>query len=445
MNNKSRMFNLIKQTGLSAVYKVIAIGCSFLLVPMTLGYLGKEQYGLWMTMLTVLSWISLCDLGLGNGMRNAVTSALAENNIEKVRQYISTAYFLLLGIVGILIFLILLFSDFVSWQKFFNIQSLSNSYLKHIAVFLCISSLLNFLIALINQVANAYQKSSLTVVNQLIANVMSLLTTYVVIKISNNEFFFIVCAYSLSLILSNVAISFYFYRKNKNIIPSINYFRWENVKKISNDGIKFFLIQVSGLILLVKDNIIITQFLGPEYVTDYNLVYKLFSIFILSMSLLMNPLWSAYGDAFARNDFSWIKTTIKKMNILILVIGLGITMMAFLAPMILHLWVGDIQIDNSLIYLMGIYTFIFVWSTGYSAFINASGKLRFSLYLMFLVVIINIPISIYMAKLYGLNGVVIATILCMLPGAACAPIQYYFIVNEDNAKKLPGIYKIFLK
>lgn len=445
MDNKSRMFNLIKQAGLSFVYKVVAIGCSFLLIPMTLGYLGKEQYGIWMTILTVLSWISLCDLGLGNGMRNAVTAALAENDTEKVRKSISTAYFMLFGIVCILILVIFLFSDLINWQSFFNTQSLSNSYLRTVIVFVVISCLINFVIALINQVVNAYQKSSLTVINQLIANFMSLLATYVVVKISSNELFLIVCVYSLSLILSNVLISFYFYSKNKNIIPSIKYFRWENTKKISNVGIKFFIIQISGLILLVKDNIIITQFLGPEYVTDYNLVFKMFSIFILVMNLLMNPLWSAYGDAFARCDYFWIKKTVNKMNIIILFMGIGIVFMAFFAQKIFYLWIGNVHIDNMLMYLMGIYTFIFVWNNAYSAFINATGKLRFSLYVTILLVIINVPISISMAKLYGLNGVIIATIFCMLPGAIFAPLQYYFIMNEKNIKRDSYVYMIFLK
>ena len=42
---ENRIKNLLKQTGFSFLFKIIAMGCNFLLVPLTLSYLGREQYG----------------------------------------------------------------------------------------------------------------------------------------------------------------------------------------------------------------------------------------------------------------------------------------------------------------------------------------------------------------------------------------------------------------
>ena len=41
-----------------------------LLVPLTLGYLNAYEYGIWLTLNSLLTWIDSFDIGLGNGLRN---------------------------------------------------------------------------------------------------------------------------------------------------------------------------------------------------------------------------------------------------------------------------------------------------------------------------------------------------------------------------------------
>src|SRR5437763_767538 len=48
---------------------------SFLSLPLTIGYLGKERYGLWVTITTMLAWLNIADLGLGNSLTNALAEA----------------------------------------------------------------------------------------------------------------------------------------------------------------------------------------------------------------------------------------------------------------------------------------------------------------------------------------------------------------------------------
>ena len=55
---------------LSFFNKIIAIVISFALVPITVNYLDQEQYGIWLTITSIVSWISFFDLGLGHGFKN---------------------------------------------------------------------------------------------------------------------------------------------------------------------------------------------------------------------------------------------------------------------------------------------------------------------------------------------------------------------------------------
>ena len=54
-----------------------------LLVPITLGYLNPYEYGVWLTLNSILVWFNSFDIGLGNGLRNKLTIALAENDLKK--------------------------------------------------------------------------------------------------------------------------------------------------------------------------------------------------------------------------------------------------------------------------------------------------------------------------------------------------------------------------
>src|SRR5258706_10452144 len=88
---------------------VIARGTSIITalisLPLTLNYLGADRYGLWVTLSTFQVMLVFADLGMGNGVLNAVTRSSAEENEQAIRQYISTAYvamsFVALGLIAL--------------------------------------------------------------------------------------------------------------------------------------------------------------------------------------------------------------------------------------------------------------------------------------------------------------------------------------------------------
>ena len=80
----------------SLLVKMLSIIISLLLVPVTLNYLNSYEYGVWLTLSSILVWINYFDIGLGNGLRNRLTEALAIGDYEKGRIYISTTFAILL-------------------------------------------------------------------------------------------------------------------------------------------------------------------------------------------------------------------------------------------------------------------------------------------------------------------------------------------------------------
>ena len=96
----------------SSILKAIGVGISFLLLPITVSYLTNLEYGIWITLFSIMNWVTLLDMGLGLGLRNKLTEAVSKNDFIEIKKYISTGIFsmLLIGIFFILLFLIILFN-----------------------------------------------------------------------------------------------------------------------------------------------------------------------------------------------------------------------------------------------------------------------------------------------------------------------------------------------
>ena len=123
-NNRNRM--LTTNILFSGILKIISLLTSLLIVPITINYLNNEVYGIWMTISSMLFWISTFDIGLGNGMRNYLTKAISEKNLALGRKYISTTLSLLSLIAITIGFLLLIPLFTINFNKFFNTFAISN-------------------------------------------------------------------------------------------------------------------------------------------------------------------------------------------------------------------------------------------------------------------------------------------------------------------------------
>jgi O-antigen/teichoic acid export membrane protein len=197
-----------------------------------------------------------------------------------------------------------------------------------------------------------------------------------------------------------------------------------------NLGVQFFVLQISGLIIFGTSNIIISRILGPEQVTPFNIAFKYFGITTMVFSIIIAPMWSASTDAFAKNDLTWIRKSMKSMLNLSILSSIGVLVLIFSANLAYRLWVGPkILIPFKLTFWMGIYTIIVLWSTCFSTFLFGIGKLRIQLINTVTASILFIPLALWLSKSIGITGIVIALCITNLYSAVLNPIQYHKIIS----------------
>ena len=150
IDSTARTKEVKRHISLTFVYKALAIGLSFLLVPLTINYLNIEQYGIWMTLLSVMSWVAFFDIGLGNGLRNKLAEAVAVNDIKLAKIYVSTAYIAISFIALLFLVILLAILPVINWTKVFNTTSLNNAELLKLVFVVGFFFLFNFVLSLCN-------------------------------------------------------------------------------------------------------------------------------------------------------------------------------------------------------------------------------------------------------------------------------------------------------
>ncbi|MDQ6990980.1 MAG: MATE family efflux transporter, partial [Mariprofundaceae bacterium] len=238
--------------------------------------------------------------------------------------------------------------------------------------------------------------------------------------------------YGLSLVLSNMIITFWVYGTQRDLIPKISLYHPEFVRPIMSLGAKFFIIQIAVVVIFTTDKILITQLFGPEHVTQYDVVFKLFSMIAIAHGILMAPLWSSYADAYHRGDIDWIRTMMQR-QLKMMVIFFALTILLMLVSFqLIALWIGnDFNVDAMLVKMMTLFIIISTWNNVFAFFLNAINEVRIQMYTSVLALIINIPLSIFIVKYFdtGVYGIIIGTVISLSLFAIAGPIQTFNVLK----------------
>lgn len=283
-------------------------------------------------------------------------------------------------------------------------------------------------------ILKADQRSGIGAGVNTLASLLSLVIIYILTKTTSSSLLLLSIGVSAANVLAPlIATIWFFYKDYREYIPSFKYVKMKYAKDLMGLGFLFFIMQFAALILFSTDSIIIAQLFGPEEVTPYNLAFKYFGIVTMFFGIITTPFWSAYTDAYHKRDFKWIRRITRKLAAFWLLMVVLVLVMLLCSGYFYHLWVGDkIQIPFVLSASMGVWVLIATWTTIFGNFLSGVGKIRLSLYHSFAMIIINIPLSVFLARYLDLGsaGVIIGTCICVLPQVFLHPIQYKKIVNN---------------
>lgn len=434
-----RSRNLKKNIGASFVIKAISIVLSLIKVPILLNYLNPDKYGLWLTIASILEWMAIFDLGLGHGFRNRFAESIAMGDNRRAKGLVSTAY---LSMIVIMLTVFLLFIPailFVNWRSILNTDLISNNELR-VTIFMVAAVFVGrFVLQLISVMLKALQKPALADVFLPISSILSLAIILIIKYFVNDSLFWASLAIAvppvLVLLIANILI---FSGRYKQFRPSVRAYNKHYISDIYSLGWKFFVGQITGLVLFSSANIILLRAVNAHEVTVYNIANKYFSLPISYFMIIVTPYWSAVTDAYYRNEMEWIKRNMNKiMKVAALFCFLLLAMLG-LSKFAFHYWIKDrVHIPFSLSLSLTLYNITVVFMAPYSMFLNGFGKLKLATRVTLIKTITYLPLAWFFAKNWSSVGLILALFIAnMIPNILISIKQYSLIVNN----KATGIW-----
>lgn len=404
--NKMLFLNIL----FSGFLKIVGLLTSLVIVPITINYLNNEVYGIWMTITSILYWITTFDIGLGNGMRNYLAEALATNDTKLGKKYISTTM-LLLSLIALSMAIVLLYPLItINFNSFFNTNAIAGNELRMAVVIAVGFTLMNFVLKNIGMIFVAMQKYAINDLLSILGNVIALILIYILTKVTTGNLVLVVLAYTMTSCVAFLLAAIPLFWKHPELKPSLRFFDKSLGKKIVGKGFGFFVIQISScLVIFGAANFFITQSCGPAAVTTYNIAYKFFNLLVIAYTIILAPMWNAYTDAYVKGDMQWIKATFNKaLKFWVLSIcgGLG---MLLICNLFYKLWIGNmVNVPLSVSASTLIYVCFFNLNNCATYLINGLNKIFVQIITSLAVTTLYIITVLAFGRKLGVEGIVLS-------------------------------------
>src|ERR1700737_1142079 len=158
----------------SVIARGIAIATSLISIPLTLHYLGTDQYGFWVTLTSFTTLLVFADLGIGNGLLNMISEAYGRDDAQGAHRYVSSAFYMLLAVGVVILLAFAATYSIVPWARVFNLTSPAaiSEAGPAVMVFL-VCFVLNLPLGIVQRVQFGYQQGYLTNAWQAVGRVLS--------------------------------------------------------------------------------------------------------------------------------------------------------------------------------------------------------------------------------------------------------------------------------
>ncbi len=432
LKEDKRSFQVQKNIVLSFFFKGISILISLLIVPLTLNYLNPTEYGVWLTLSSIMTWINLFDIGLGNGLRNKLTEALAYGDNSKAQSLVSTTFALLTLIIGAILIFFVVLNPFLDWAQILNTTVESSNKLGHIVLIVLGFFCFQFVFKTVGTIFIADQKPAINDLLGAVGSVLSLVAIYLLTQFTIGSLLYVAIVFSsLPAFVFLITYFIVFNSQYKFLKPTINTVQWNYTKGLMNLGIQFFILQIGGIVLYFTGNIIVAQVFSPYEVTVYNIAYRYANLIAMVCIIIVTPLWSSSTEAFHLKDWKWFKNVETKMLKLFMAFILVAVLLLILSSWFYKVWIGNaVIVPFSLTIVMIIYNLLFMFSSIYVYMLNGIGKIRLQLWSSIAEIVLTIPICIFLAKNIGIEGVALGMITMLLARCIWAPVQFKKIISE---------------
>ena len=401
--------SIFKSISGSILFKIATSFVSFVSVPLLLKALGTYDYGIWVTLTAMVAWLNLFDFGSGYSLKNKVTESLVSNDKSflniliagTVQFYVLATFVILLVFVGCLFF----------------IRAFRENIILSLILYLPV--IIAFPFTLGHFMMQGLKKFNFFNFLLFLQSLIWLITIVLYSKaIIEFDIYKIAIVYGLLYITTNFCIfyiSLKFLEFNWKEIFDFSHFKSSKDSLIV--GGRFFLLQISSLMLFSLGNLMTYDNLQLKDVAQFDTVNKIFLMGTAYFNLIIAIFWTEISHAKALNAKVLLFKVKKQLLLVSLFFSFGTCLVSYFIPLIIPLWTkGIINIK-----FVQLFPFVFLAIVQYFAYagavvLNAFEDLNGQVILSVFASIFIIPLAKYFFNIgMGIGSVPLASAILILP------------------------------
>lgn len=407
----SRTRNVVRNMWVGTFFQVLSLFLGFVSRTIFIRILGSEYLGLNSLFTNILTILSFAELGIGNAIVFSMYKPLANEDTDKLKKLINfykktyTIIGIIILVVGVLIipFIPSIINDTPNIKE--------NIYLIYI-LFLS-DTAISYFFSYKTSIISADQKNYIVVMYTYIFKICQIILQLILLYFTKEYMLYLILQV-INTFLTNLFLS----RKAKKMYPFLdnlgdNQLEKKERKKIFDNVKALFIYKLGSVVLNGTDSIIISKYLGLAILGLYSNYYLLVSAITQILSQLFNAFTSSIGNLIAKEEKEKTKRVFNQLYYFtIFVYGIVCICLYLLFNDFVTIWLGKKYLLSDFVVLT-IVGHLYVNGVQFAGFTfrNASGNFKQFKYAPIFSSVLNIGLSIALAKVMGLGGVFIATIV----------------------------------
>ena len=417
---------LMFQSAASAGARFTAAVALLLTVSLAARKMSSEEFGLWSILLSFMFVATAFDLGFRYGLSNRMAALVARSGGRSDPEHLNvflSVFVLQIAVATCGAVVCMLGFPHLPWTSLFNIR---HAYLAaHVSSIMPVVGTLLFLYLPFSLWGSAfYAHQEVTLVSVLSgAQSLALLAVFA-LAVFTMPFHQVVLVYFAAYVLTGVLMTAILFLRRSWVPRRV---KWTeqvcHIRSISRPSLGFFVLSLSGALTVSAGVFFSGAVTGLKEAGDFSLIQKIFGLLLSLHLALLAPLAPAYTRHAELGDWDWVR---RKLSMTIrwiwplVFVGGGILFVA-LHPLIIRVWAGKWLSDFTLAGLLALWAIASGWANTYAVLLNSLGLVRFQgiVYLVLVVPVVALPLIL--GRWWGIHGVALASLICVLPTAILWP------------------------
>lgn len=440
-----RTKNAARNIFFGILYKAVAMLFPFMVRTTIIYVLGSEYVGLSSLFTSILSFLSLAELGVGHALVYSMYKPIAEDDTDTICALLNLYRKLYRYIGSIILAIGLALLPFLKYMIKGSCPADVNIYILYL-IYLFNTVISYWMYAYKQSLLNAFQRSDIISKRAMVLQTFMYIAQIVSLFFFHNYYIYIIWL-PVVTIVTNLA--------NAVIVDKMypEYECYGNVSKdlehsIQKKAMALFGTKANSIVLHAADNIVISAFLGLVVVGQYGNYYYIINSIMGIMTIFYSSLTAGIGNSL---ETETLEKNYKDYNVLTLMntwMTMFCTVSLFcLCQSFMRLWVGDkLLLDMSVVLLLSVYLYIYQFYRITLTYKDAAGIWWEDRFRPYAAMLVNMICNVILVQFIGLQGVILSTVFSLLisvPWATHTVFKYIFHRSSTDYYKKMFIHILF--